>query len=86
MKIPIHVSLSQQLLADLDRWRGKEPRSSVITKGIKRMMEEQEGVIIEEITTPVMGNMFHARICGCWNTANCPSFKLIQMLIKDTES
>lgn len=86
MKIPIHVSISQQLLADLDRWRGKKTRSSVITMGVKRVLEESEGVIIDELTTAQIGAMFHSRVCGCWDLAGCATFAIVNLLIRDKES
>lgn len=80
MKIPIHVSLDQQLLKELDRWRGKRSRSSIITAGIKRIVDESELVALDEITTGQLKGMFHARTCGCYHTDACPFWLMLNLI------
>jgi len=43
MKIPIHVSMSNRLLAELDEYRGKKPRSTIIGQAVRAWMNEGEG-------------------------------------------
>lgn len=82
MKVPIHISIPYNLLKEIDA--EAKNRSKWIVDACRGRMSDEHW--IEEQTVATLAAKFHARTCGCYTVMECPYWKMLNLIIKDTES